>query len=99
MVFTDLLSGLVGIEASILSNYFLNNLWTFGDIKDNKYSRVSRLVRFHAVSVTGYLINISTLYLFTTIWGIYYIIAEIVGIALAFTWNFLVNRKYTWQKA
>jgi len=93
-----LLSGLVGIEASILSNYFLNDLWTFGDIKDNKYSRVSRLVRFHAVSATGILINLSTLYLLTTMWGIYYIIAEIVGIALAFTWNFLINRKYTWQK-
>jgi dolichol-phosphate mannosyltransferase len=94
-----LLSALFGIEASIISNYFLNDLWTFGDIKDNRYSRVSRLVRFHVVSVTGILINISTLYLLTTMFGIYYIISEVVGIALAFTWNFLLNRKYTWQKA
>lgn len=93
-----LLSSLIGIEASIISNYFLNDFWTFGDIGKNKYSWVSRLVRFHAVSVTGILINLSTLYLLTTVFGIYYIVSNLVGIALAFVWNFLVNRKYTWQK-
>jgi dolichol-phosphate mannosyltransferase len=93
-----LLSSIVGIEASIISNFILNDLWTFGDIDKNKYSLSSRLVRFHAVSFTGILINFSTLYLLTSVFGIYYIISNLVGILLAFAWNFLVNRRYTWQK-
>ena len=33
-----LLSGLIGIEASIISNFFLNDLWTFGDIEDKIFT-------------------------------------------------------------
>jgi dolichol-phosphate mannosyltransferase len=93
-----MLSSLVGIEASILSNYVLNDSWTFGDIPDNKYSWGSRIIRFHAVSFGGIFINSSTLYLLTTVFGIYYILSNLVGIFLAFAWNFLINRRYTWQK-
>jgi dolichol-phosphate mannosyltransferase len=93
-----LLSSLIGIEASIISNFILNDLWTFRDIGETKYSWGNRLVRFEAVSFTGVLINVSTLYLLTTVFGIYYVISNLAGIALAFTWNFLVNRRYTWQK-
>ena len=91
-------SSLIGIEASILSNYSLNDVWTFRDISDNKYSWGERLVRFHMVSVTGVLINISTLYLLTAVFGLYYVISNLVGIVLAFAWNFLANRRFTWLK-
>ena len=93
-----MLSSLAGIEASILSNYVLNDLWTFGDIPDNRYSWGSRIIRFHAVSFGGILINSTTLYFLTTIFGIYYILSNLVGIFLAFAWNFLVNRRYTYGK-
>ena len=92
-------SSLIAIEASIFSNYILNDIWTFGDITDNKYSWSERLIRFQMVSVMGVLINMSTLYLLTTVFGLYYVIANLVGIALAFSWNFLVNRKFTWLKS
>jgi len=92
-----MLSSLVGIEASILSNYILNDVWTFGDIPDNKYSWGSRMIRFHAISFGGIFINVCTLYFLTTIFGIYYLLANLVGIFLAFAWNFVVNRRYTWQ--
>jgi dolichol-phosphate mannosyltransferase len=94
-----MLSSLVGIEASILSNFVLNDIWTFGDIPDTRYSRGGRILRFHAVSFGGLLINASTLYFLTTLFGIYYLLSNLVGIFLAFAWNFLVNRRYTWEKA
>ena len=92
-----MLSSLIGIEASILSNYVLNDFWTFGDIPDKKFSWRSRIIRFHAVSFGGLFINVSTLYFLTTVFGIYYLLANLVGIFLAFAWNFLVNRRHTWR--
>jgi len=93
-----LFSSIISIEASIISNFLLNDSWTFGDIDDKKYNRISRFERFQAVSVAGVLINISTLYILTTWFGIYYLLSNLIGIALAFAWNFLVNRRYTWRK-
>lgn len=92
-----LLSSLCGIEASIISNYVLNDLWTFGDVQ-NRYGWGRRLARFHGVSFAGIIINITTLYILTVWLGIYYLISNLMGIFLAFTWNFLVNRRYTWRK-
>jgi dolichol-phosphate mannosyltransferase len=93
-----LFSSMISVEASIISNFLLNDAWTFGDIEDKKYNRVSRFGRFQVVSVGGVLINISTLYILTAWFGIYYILSNLAGIALAFAWNFLVNRTYTWRK-
>ena len=92
-----LISSLCGIEASIISNYILNDIWTFRDVQ-NRYGWRRRLVRFHSVSIAGIIINITTLYCLTVWLGIYYLISNLVGIFLAFTWNFLVNRGYTWRK-
>jgi len=92
-----LLSSLCGIEASIISNYILNDVWTFKDVQ-NRYGWGRRLARFHGVSVAGIIINIITLYSLTVGLGIYYLISNLIGIFLAFAWNFLVNRRYTWRK-
>ena len=92
-----LISSLCGIEASIISNYILNDIWTFRDVQ-NRYGWGRRLVRFHSVSIVGIIINITSLYCLTVWLGVYYLISNLVGIFLAFTWNFLVNRKYTWRK-
>jgi dolichol-phosphate mannosyltransferase len=92
-----LVSSLVGIEASIISNFILNDLWTFNDIP-GKHSKTKRFLRFHVVSITGLIINMVTLALLTEVFGVWYIVSSLVGILLAFTWNFTVNRRITWTK-
>jgi len=92
-----LLSSLCGIEASIISNFILNDLWTFGNVQ-NRYGWGRRLARFHGVSIAGIIINITTLYALTVGLGINYLISNLIGIFLAFAWNFLGNRRYTWRK-
>lgn len=92
-----LLSSLIGIEASIISNYILNDLWTFGDVP-GKHSWLTRFVRFQAVSVSALLINFVTLFVLTEFFGVYYILSSLVGIGLAFVWNFIINRNITWTK-
>jgi dolichol-phosphate mannosyltransferase len=90
-----LVSSIFAIELSILSNFALNDLWTFGDV-DNRHSGFSRFIRFHVVSISGVIINIATLFILTAGFGVYYLLSNLIGIGLAFAWNFLVNRRLTW---
>lgn len=89
-----LISSAIAIELSIISNFCLNDKWTFKDV-DNRHSLMGRALRFQLVSVSGILINITTLCVLTS-FGIYYLLANLIGILLAFSWNFLVNRRLTW---
>jgi len=92
-----LISSLCGIEASIISNFILNDLWTFGNVQ-NRYGLGRRLARFHVVSIAGIIINITILYSLTVGLGLNYLISNLVGIFMAFSWNFLGNRRFTWRK-
>jgi dolichol-phosphate mannosyltransferase len=90
-----LVSSVIAIEMSIISNFCLNDVWTFEDV-DNRHSWLGRILRFHLVSVMGLLINFVTLLILTSLFGVYYLLANLAGIILAFTWNFVVNRRLTW---
>lgn len=94
-----LFSGMIAIECSIITNFILNDVWTFGDCKENKHGWGMRLILFQAVSLAGVIINLSLLYILTTGFGIYYLVSSLIGIFCAFSWNFLANRRFTWKKS
>jgi len=94
-----LVSSLFAIELSILNNFIWNDLWTFKSEASNELSnRWDRLIAFHAVSAGGLVINLGTLFLLTSVGEMYYLISNIIGILVAFAWNFIMNRKLTWKK-
>jgi dolichol-phosphate mannosyltransferase len=93
-------ASLFAIELSILSNFLLNDFWTFRDLQNHKLSKWwHRLLSFQIVSVGGAFINFVTLNILTYIMGIDYRLANIIGILIAFGWNFIINRNFTWMKA
>ncbi len=83
----------VAIELSILSNFTLNDSWTFKKIKNNTW--INRLLNFNFVSFGGMIINIVVLTILS-FFGIWYVLGNFVGIGMAFFWNFLANRRITW---
>lgn len=92
-------SSFFAIEASIISNFILNDIWTFGHKKDYTLNKViHRFVSYQIVSIGGIIINMGTLIFLTETLGLYYLISNVIGICIAFSWNFLVNRKITWGK-
>ncbi|MDH7593399.1 MAG: GtrA family protein [Methanomicrobiales archaeon] len=94
-----LLSSLVAIELSILSNFILNDLWTFRERREiASPNRVKRAFAFHLVSAGGLVINWSILFSLTEYAGFYYLHSNLIGILAGFIWNYLVNRHYTWSK-
>jgi dolichol-phosphate mannosyltransferase len=87
-------AGLVSIELSILSNFFLNNFWTWKEKKGSSF--LSRFFKYHAVTIVSgginYLILISLTY-----YGLHYFIANLIGIAVATIVNFIFNHFWTFK--
>jgi dolichol-phosphate mannosyltransferase len=94
------ISSIVAIEISILSNFLLNDCWTFKlKEKSDTYiqNRLQRFFSFQCISVVGLIINIGILYFLTDFFGIYYLVSNLIGIIIVFFWNYLINRHVTWK--
>jgi dolichol-phosphate mannosyltransferase len=97
--FDKILAGFIAIELSILNNFIWNDLWTFHLVENPKLSsRFHRLVVFNLVSAGGVAVNLGIYYILMNWFGLYYLISQLVGILIAFIWNFLINRRFTWTR-
>ena len=93
-----LLSAAISIETSIISNFILNDCFTFRDRRSPQVkSFLSRLLKFNLVSLAGLGLNMGMLCLLTEVFGIYYLLSNLCGIAVATLWNYLVNTWWTWK--
>lgn len=91
-----LYSNILSISISILSNFILNDLWTFKNNKDKPVQK--RLPSFILISISGMIINTIVLYILTDIIHLYYLLSSFVGVLIVFPWNFLWNKYVTWKK-
>jgi len=93
-----MLSAIIGIEASVITNYTLKNYITFANRKvKGSIPFTSRFVRFNITSLAGITINVGALFFFTEVFGVFYILSSLIGIAMFMTWNYLVNNWWTWR--
>jgi len=92
------LASIIAIEVSIITNFILNDRWTF---KTNQQHAMphwwQRLLSFQVVSIGGAAINFFILNALVIFSGIDYRFANIIGILIAFIWNFCMNRRMTWK--
>ena len=84
----------IAVEIAIISNFLLNDSWTFKDHKNIK-PWLHRLLSFNALCVGGMIFNVAVLGRLSS-FGLYYLISNLFGIGVAMSWNFLSNRKLTW---
>ncbi|MEJ2055226.1 MAG: glycosyltransferase family 2 protein [Calditrichaceae bacterium] len=102
ILFTRLLNfpfeyaGLIGIETSILSNFFLNNLWELRS-KHGEPHLLTKMYRYHLRSLAGAVINYTVLLIGVFEFDLHDIIANLIGIILAIIINYGVNAFYTWR--
>lgn len=89
-----LISGAIAIEASILSNFVLNDLWTFRKERKGKY--LTRLGKFNFARIIILIINFGALWLFTWL-GIHYLISNLIGIALATVFTYFTSLLWVWK--
>lgn len=91
------ISALFGIEASIVSNFILNDYFTFADRRHGKGKFLVRLLKFNVTCLAGAGIQYGLLLLFTSVFGVYYLISNLIGIAVAFLWNYFMSSWWTWR--
>ncbi len=81
-------------ETAILSNFFFNNLWTFGDAGRHRPVLI-RAARYNAFGLGGLLVSVTVLGLLTYGLGLQYLVANAFAIGMAMTWNYLSNARWT----
>ena len=89
-------SAVVSIEVSIITNFLLNEHWTFSDKRAGN-GMLARGIKFNCVSIVSMALNISVLFALTQYTGLYYMISELIGIGAGFLINFFLNLKWTWK--
>jgi dolichol-phosphate mannosyltransferase len=91
-----LYSSLISIELSILSNFILNDAFTFGGRRTGNVA--SRLLKYNLTCIVGSVLNYVSLWLLTDWLHIYYLISNLMGIVIAFAWNYGISFKWVWKK-
>ena len=87
----------IAIEISILSNFFLNHVWTFRNRETQSYWQ-TKLLRFHAVAALAGVINYGLLLLLAKTLGWWDIAANLAGITVGMIVNYSMNSVWTWKE-
>ena len=90
------MSSIIAIEMSILTNFILNNLWTWTDQPQKQY--FIRIFEYHlAVGISALLGNWLILIILTQFLGVYYLVSNLIGIAIGSLLNFILNDLWTFK--
>ncbi|HTP13118.1 MAG TPA: GtrA family protein [Bacteroidota bacterium] len=91
------IASLIAIELSILSNFSVNLGWTWKD-RAEAGTVWSKLLRYHiGVGATALLGNYLILIVMTELFGVYYLVSNLVGIAIGTLANYVVNDLWTFK--
>jgi dolichol-phosphate mannosyltransferase len=83
-------------EAAMMSNFTLNDRWTFRDAASSA-RWPGRFLRYNAIALGGLAISLGVLAALTMLAGVNYLLANLAGIVVGTLWNYGVNILYTWN--
>jgi dolichol-phosphate mannosyltransferase len=88
----------IAIEISIITNFLLNDYFTFSDRRSGKsLSIFSRLGKYNLISSPGGILNLIVFPILNSVLGVYYLLAQLIGIIASILWNYLMNNFWTWK--
>ncbi len=100
----------LAVQLSIISNYVLNNAFTFTAQRHRGWDRVGGLLRFQLVSIYGLFVHAGAMALLTDhsrdqgawsvaeLWSIHRSWPFIIGLAMAMIGNYYLNSTITWRR-
>lgn len=83
------LANAAGFTMAVISNYFINRMWTFSERDRVKVSR--QFASFLMVSLVGLVLNSGFLYIFHERLLLNFYLSKAIAIILVFFWNFSAN--------
>lgn len=107
-----LVSTLLSIEAAIISNFILNNMWTFKDRKLESSQIPAKFIQFNLASGGSILIQLMINTLGENLIGIFKLftipftsftidtglVFALTGIVIGLFWNFFAYNRFIWKK-
>jgi len=90
-----LVAATVATEVAILSNFALNDRWTFSDGRVATHW-MHRAARYNAIALGGLAISLTVMKVLIQEFGVYYLGANFVAIAAATLWNYTGSIHLTW---
>lgn len=88
----------VGAELAIISNFFLNNAWTFSERKVSGRHMLPKLVQFNVTSIGAVIIQSGTVFAGTQMFGIgSYFYFYLLGVGLGLIWNYTMYSRVIWK--
>lgn len=94
--------GIFAVETAIVTNFLLNEFWTFSDFSKKQpgwVRRAIRLLKFNLICAGGAVINLAILWTLTEFAGLHYLLSNLFGIGAATLWNYGMNANVTWESA
>ena len=86
----------LAVETSIVTNFILNDLWTF---RDRRHGRAAaRLLTFNGVMLLGLAVNVAVLYAATEYLRIDSSVSNLVGIGAAALLRYWLSVRFAWIK-
>jgi len=94
-----LISSVLAIGLAMISNFIWNDLWTWRDRGEpGVKAYLTRMAKFILVSsIAAYIGNLGILWILTHFFHIYYLISNLIGIAVGTALNYSVNNIWTFK--
>lgn len=86
----------IAIEVSILTNFTLNNLWTFKK-RNTHVPFWTRLFRYHLVTGLAGIVNYLVLLLLVNSFGLHDMLSNLIGILIGTIITYSLNSLWTWN--
>lgn len=88
-----------GAELAIVSNFLLNNAWTFGSRKVQGVRATVKFFQFNMTSFGAILSQAGTVWVGTTLFGIgAYRWFYLLGVGIGLVWNYTMYSRVIWKK-
>lgn len=94
-----LISSVLAIALAMINNFIWNDLWTWRDRGEPGVKPyLTRMAKFIVVSsIAAYIGNLGILWILTHFFNIYYLISNLIGIAVGTILNYSVNNFWTFK--
>ena len=84
----------IGFVISSILNYRLNYSFTFSSNRSHR----AAFPRFFLTAIIGLLINTGTMLVCLEIFGLYYIVSQVLATGTSLVWNFVVNSAWSFRE-
>ncbi len=91
-------ANIIGIAASVTSNFVLNKAWTFGDRDFGLRRTLSQYSKFVVFSSFGALAQLGMVFGLVDGYGVSYPVALMISVTVAALGNFVLNKRWTFKE-